>query len=505
MSVAKVYDTYSVFVGHIPSGTQKHELKELFQACGEIVDVVILNNGHAPHPIYGFVRFREPSAVYRAIAELHGWKLNGVKLVVEVAQDTCAKIQQENAGVPVTVVDGAPRNCSTSNTAKPWRVKPVSDGSSYNAMYQSRLLDSCTSMNLLNDKDPLSRNSLTILEDMGKVRAEKCPLLWASIDNAAVSFSDVSSKIMERCKESKVNGEPLGKKNSAAFMAALKTIMKEINAFIESNSGEKLENNENIETLSEEDTLLSEFSKHMELGSKTEDCLRLPNHVPDNNFKFKIDDIENAVKRDVELNENSLSDSESDRDNSVYSKHLNLPTVASDVVRKKNSDKKTHENVPELYSSSSDENALSNIDSAVIDYHLSKSCEINLTGASEKSGNSPLEKLFHKNQAEFNGGFKRNESFDSNTSTSSFEGHIDDSGVESDCLRSKGHLSSYQELREVNRMIGRGIVAQPTSPQESSVSSNYNPFSLDEYVLRNKIRGRGRAILTHCKLPTVGK
>lgn len=45
---------------------------------------------------YRFVRYTQPSAVYKAAAELNGWTLNGAKLVVEISQDTCEKMKQGN-------------------------------------------------------------------------------------------------------------------------------------------------------------------------------------------------------------------------------------------------------------------------------------------------------------------------------------------------------------------------------------------------------------------------
>ena len=77
-----------VFVGSLPWAVNNDSLKELFAACGEIVDaVVITDRATGRSRGFGFVTFADEAAAKKAVDEMNEKEIEGRKIFVNFAKE----------------------------------------------------------------------------------------------------------------------------------------------------------------------------------------------------------------------------------------------------------------------------------------------------------------------------------------------------------------------------------------------------------------------------------
>lgn len=78
----------NIFVGSLPFKIQEADLKELFEAYGEVNSVKIINDRETGRSKgFGFVEMVEEEAGKKAIADLNGSEVAGRNIVVNQAED----------------------------------------------------------------------------------------------------------------------------------------------------------------------------------------------------------------------------------------------------------------------------------------------------------------------------------------------------------------------------------------------------------------------------------
>lgn len=78
----------NIFVGSLPFKIQEADLKELFEAFGEVNSVKIINDRETGRSKgFGFVEMADDEAAKKAIADLNGSEVGGRNIVVNQAED----------------------------------------------------------------------------------------------------------------------------------------------------------------------------------------------------------------------------------------------------------------------------------------------------------------------------------------------------------------------------------------------------------------------------------
>jgi RNA recognition motif-containing protein len=78
----------NIFVGSLPFKIEEADLKELFEAFGEVTSVKIINDRESGRSKgFGFVEMADDEAANKAIAELNGSEVAGRNIVVNQAED----------------------------------------------------------------------------------------------------------------------------------------------------------------------------------------------------------------------------------------------------------------------------------------------------------------------------------------------------------------------------------------------------------------------------------
>ncbi len=78
----------NIFVGSLPFKIEEADLKELFEAFGEVNSVKIISDRETGRSKgFGFVEMADDEAANKAIAELNGSEVAGRNIVVNQAED----------------------------------------------------------------------------------------------------------------------------------------------------------------------------------------------------------------------------------------------------------------------------------------------------------------------------------------------------------------------------------------------------------------------------------
>jgi RNA recognition motif-containing protein len=78
----------NIFVGSLPFKIEEADLKELFEAFGEVSSVKIINDRETGRSKgFGFVEMADDEAAKKAIADLNGSEVGGRNIVVNQAED----------------------------------------------------------------------------------------------------------------------------------------------------------------------------------------------------------------------------------------------------------------------------------------------------------------------------------------------------------------------------------------------------------------------------------
>ena len=78
----------NIFVGSLPFKLEEADLKELFEAFGEVSSVKIINDRESGRSKgFGFVEMADDVAAKKAIADLNGSEVAGRNIVVNQAED----------------------------------------------------------------------------------------------------------------------------------------------------------------------------------------------------------------------------------------------------------------------------------------------------------------------------------------------------------------------------------------------------------------------------------
>ncbi len=78
----------NIFVGSLPFRIEEADLKELFEAFGEVSSVKIINDRESGRSKgFGFVEMADDEAANKAIAELNGSEVGGRNIVVNQAEE----------------------------------------------------------------------------------------------------------------------------------------------------------------------------------------------------------------------------------------------------------------------------------------------------------------------------------------------------------------------------------------------------------------------------------
>jgi RNA recognition motif-containing protein len=78
----------NIFVGSLPFKIEEADLKELFEAFGEVSSVKIITDRESGRSKgFGFVEMADDEAAKKAIADLNGSEVGGRNIVVNQAED----------------------------------------------------------------------------------------------------------------------------------------------------------------------------------------------------------------------------------------------------------------------------------------------------------------------------------------------------------------------------------------------------------------------------------
>ncbi|KAG0807576.1 hypothetical protein G6F29_007327 [Rhizopus arrhizus] len=73
----------SLFIGRLPSDFEKRELEELFDKFGKIIDCKVKRGSKFA---FGFVDFEDSEDAKKAMEDIDGMKIDGVRIAVEIAK-----------------------------------------------------------------------------------------------------------------------------------------------------------------------------------------------------------------------------------------------------------------------------------------------------------------------------------------------------------------------------------------------------------------------------------
>lgn len=77
-----------VYIGNLPYSAQENDLEELFSKSGEVLSVSIIKDRETGRSKgFGFIEFKEQSAIDNAISEFNGYELDGRNLKVSEAKE----------------------------------------------------------------------------------------------------------------------------------------------------------------------------------------------------------------------------------------------------------------------------------------------------------------------------------------------------------------------------------------------------------------------------------
>lgn len=325
-----------------------------------------------------------------------------------------------------------------------------------------------------------------------------------------------------RCRQKAEEEETLGKKNSAEFLCALRTIMKEINGVLETKSNESVEHMKDedveiIEQLELESSVVREVNEELEAERQTdsnedidEENQKLKN-VERNSVRKRLSDASVQTVEEIDAritcNRKSLDDicySDSDRDATDY--------VTSHVTCNSMSKNGFHHSAMDYHAGRKRD--IPFMDPAIVDCHLSKLKEMeevnNVIGDRENSHkNRIVEKdiynilklersnvTFEESIPELE--IVRSNSRESSLSEESNEGNVDDSGVESDSLGTSKGRRSFGVVE--NMLMGRpgfheernmlldmpGVGHRRRLLKGSTSDPCLGHFDLDQYVMKSK-------------------
>ena len=89
----------NIFVGSLPFKVQEADLKELFEAFGEVSSAKIINDRETGRSKgFGFVEMADDEAAKKAIAELNGSEVAGRNIVVNQAEDKKPRDNSRSGG-----------------------------------------------------------------------------------------------------------------------------------------------------------------------------------------------------------------------------------------------------------------------------------------------------------------------------------------------------------------------------------------------------------------------
>jgi RNA recognition motif-containing protein len=89
----------NIFVGSLPFKVQEADLKELFEAFGEVSSAKIINDRETGRSKgFGFVEMTDDEAAKKAIAELNGSEVAGRNIVVNQAEDKKPRDNSRSGG-----------------------------------------------------------------------------------------------------------------------------------------------------------------------------------------------------------------------------------------------------------------------------------------------------------------------------------------------------------------------------------------------------------------------
>jgi len=76
-----------LYVGNLPYSANDESLKQMFTACGEVTEAVVINDKFSGRSKgFGFVTMADDAMAQKAIDELNGKELEGRAIVVNVAR-----------------------------------------------------------------------------------------------------------------------------------------------------------------------------------------------------------------------------------------------------------------------------------------------------------------------------------------------------------------------------------------------------------------------------------
>ncbi|WAQ99703.1 hypothetical protein MAR_024076 [Mya arenaria] len=544
----RMFNTYSVFVGHIHPDTKRQQLKELFDACGEIIDIVILSKPETLYN-YGFVRYSTPEAVLRAVGELSGWVLNSIPLVVDISKDTADRISREKSGIV------RPKERRLGKTEPPRQ----SQGRLFveDTMYLTRLQEACIAQNLEHNNTGQIQTG-RFLESIERHRAERFPTVWGTIaDNSG--FKDISRRIFEKCiSAGGVGGASYGEERQAEYMSALQTIMAEINSVLQQSNPVKTvgDSDNSNQAKDHNDQIPNQCDKNIKTANNSQEpvkCIDVirdglaksqsPGSVQDQTVPrtksasemvggsgtvFKPDEIGQSRQ----ISATGCSDLENSyarqklRSEEVKSASFSSGTSSNSLRMTKETPHKHVENQAVMTNMVSE--ALDVSDPAIVDFHVSPvriDSERADIRAREKdhlenlfaklSPKQPLDKtkctsydsnVPVKTESGYyvgiqNGQTERSDSRGSTTSEDSTEGNIiADSGVESDFLSNRSNLGARSKVPDDCIMASRAFQEERVAGGMSHGRRRFMPGGESQQLrpvpleINMKVLGRGRSV-----------
>ena len=83
----KMEESNKLYVGNLPYSATSESLKELFAACGEVTDSIVIQDKFSGRSKgFGFVTMKDAAAAEKAIKEMDGKDMEGRQIKVSVAR-----------------------------------------------------------------------------------------------------------------------------------------------------------------------------------------------------------------------------------------------------------------------------------------------------------------------------------------------------------------------------------------------------------------------------------
>ena len=80
-------ESNKLYVGNLPYSATSESLKELFAACGEVTDSIVIQDKFSGRSKgFGFVTMKDAAAAEKAIKEMDGKDMEGRQIKVSVAR-----------------------------------------------------------------------------------------------------------------------------------------------------------------------------------------------------------------------------------------------------------------------------------------------------------------------------------------------------------------------------------------------------------------------------------